>query len=342
MTLRTCDPLSTLPAASLWSRWKLLLVSCLLFAAACQGGWCGVGTGRVQYLSIATGNTGGVYYPYGGGLAKVITDHVPGVQATAEATAASVDNLKLLRDGRADIAFTTADTLAQAVNGEGAFAGNVVPARTLAVLYTNLVHLVTLEGTGVRSIGSLRGRTISTGAAGSGTEITALRILRVVNVDPDRDLVRQALGVSESAGALKDGKIDAFFWMGGVPTPALQDLSHTPGVRMHLVSTGTVMTMLQNRYGPTLYFREDVPAGVYGNPAPVSMTAMANVLVVSRDMPDDLAYSITRAVFEHLDELHAVHPEARKLTVKSAAQPSPAAFHPGAARYYRERGVLAQ
>ena len=299
---------------------------------------CGNGS-RTQYLSIATGNTGGVYYPYGGGLAKIISEHVPGVQATAEASAASIDNLKLLRDGRADLAFTLADTLAEAVNGQGPFAGAAVPARTIAVLYTNYTHVVALEGSRITSLSDLRGRTVSTGAPGSGTELTALRILREARIDPDAALTRQALGVSESAGALKDGKIDAFFWSGGIPTAAIQDLAHTPGVQIRLIPAATVLSMLQNRYGPTLYFAAEIPAGVYGIADPAPTVGVANVLVAHHDMPEDLAYSITRAMFEHLDELVAVHPEARKLSLKTAAQPAPAAFHPGAARFYRERGV---
>ena len=299
---------------------------------------CADGTGT-RYLSIATGNTGGVYYPYGGGLAKIISEHVPGVQATAEASAASIDNLKLLRDGRADLAFTLADTLADAVNGQGAFAGATVPARSIAMLYTNYTHVIALDGAGISSLSDLRGRRVSTGAPGSGTELTALRILREARIDPDRALTRQALGVSESAGALKDGKIDAFFWSGGIPTAAVQDLAHTPGVKIRLVPTSTVLSMLQNRYGPALYFAVEIPTGAYGNLEPAATIGVANVLVAHRDMPEDLAYAITRAMFEHREELAAVHPEARKLSLKTAAQPAPAAFHPGAARFYRERGV---
>src|SRR3954466_4323057 len=131
-----------------------------------------------RFLSIATGGTGGVYYPYGGGLAKVLNENLPNIRATAEVTAASVDNLKLIRDGRADIAFVLADTLADAVSGRGAFQGRPVPAASLAVLYSNFTHVVTLANSGIKSIVDLRGKVVSTGAPGSGTEVIAIRLLR--------------------------------------------------------------------------------------------------------------------------------------------------------------------
>jgi hypothetical protein len=299
---------------------------------------CGGGE-RVQYLSVATGPTGGVYYAYGGGLAKIYSEHLPGVQVTAEATAASVDNLKLIRDRQADVAFTLADTLADAAHGSGAFAGAAVPVRSIASLYLNYVHLVTLEGAGLRALDGLRGRNVSTGQPGSGTEVTALRILRASGLDPDRDLRRQALNPSQSADALRDGKLDAFFWSGGLPTPALQDLAHSPGVRMRLLPNAGVIPALVAAHGP-LYTRLEIPAGSYpGVERPVPVVGVANLLVVREDMPEALAYRLTRVLFERQPELAAIHPEARKLSLDSATKGSPIEFHPGAQRYYREKGV---
>ena len=299
---------------------------------------CG-GPSDVRYLSIATGGTGGVYYPYGGGIAKVLTERLPGVRATAEATAASVDNLKFLREGRADLAFTLADTLADATAGRGAFEGRPVPAATLAVLYANYTHLVTLAGSGIEGIQDLRGRTISTGSPGSGTEITARRLLEAAGLDPARDVRHQGLGVSESAGALKDGKIAAFFWSGGLPTAAVQDLAHTPGVSLRLLPTAHLLPALRRAHGD-LYFELAIPAAAYaGLAAPVPVVGVSNLLVASRALPDDLAYDITRLLFEHRAELAAIHPEARKLSPAEGAGDSPAPFHPGAIRWYREQGL---
>lgn len=311
----------------------------LFLIVACFAVSCSNGGERARFLSIATGGTGGVYYPYGGGVAKVLNEHLPGVRATAEVTAASVDNLKLIRDGRADIAFTLADTLADAVQGRGAFEGRPVPAASLAVLYTNYTHLVTTTGSGIRSVADLRGKTISTGAPGSGTEVIALRVLRAAGIDPAKDVVRQGLGASESAGALKDGKVAAFFWSGGLPTAAVQDLAHSPGMSIDLIAMADLLPVLRRDYGE-LYFQADVLANAYKGVAhPVAVVGVANVLVVNKSMPEPLAYDITRLLFEKKAELAAIHPEAANLSLGRASTGSPAGYHEGALRYYKRAGA---
>ena len=305
----------------------------LLVCASCADR----GHSNARFLSIATGGTGGVYYPYGGGLAKVLNENLPGVRATAEVTAASVDNLKLIRDGRADIAFVLADTLADAVAGRGAFAGRPVPAASLAVLHSNYMHIVTTAASGITTIADLRGKTVSTGAPGSGTEVIAFRVLRAAGLDPDRDVTRQALGATESAGALKDGKIAAFVWTGGLPTAAIQDLAHSQGMTIRLISSGDVLPALQRDYGE-LYFPLAIPAGAYpGVDQPVTVVGIANVLVVNRAMANDLAHDITRVLFEKKSELAAIHPEAAQLSLERGAAGSPAPYHPGALKYYAEQ-----
>jgi TRAP transporter TAXI family solute receptor len=299
----------------------MAILLCSFTTTACH-------SSKSQFVSIATGGTGGVYYPYGGGIAKVLNESVPGVRATAEVTAASVDNLKLIRDGKADIAFALADSLADAVAARGAFAGGPpVPAASLAVLYSNYTQLVTLASSGIATVTGLRGKVVSTGSPGSGTEVIAFRVLRAAGLNPDRDITRQGLGVSESADALRDGKVDAFFWSGGLPTPSVQDLSHSSGITIRMIPSADLVPALTREFGG-LYFPLDIPAGTY--PA---VTAPVN-----RSMSDDLAYKITRALFEHQQELAAIHPEARHLSMKTATSGSPAAFHPGALRYYREAG----
>ena len=311
------------------------MAAILCAAAACSD----AGRPEARFLSIATGGTGGVYYPYGGGIAKILNERLPGVRASAEVTAASVDNLKLIRDRRADVAFTLADTLADAVKGRGAFDGRPVPAVSLAVLYTNYTHLITLASSGIGSIADLRGKVVSSGSPGSGTEIIAVRLLRAAGVDPDREVTRQALGVSESAGALEDGRIAAFFFSGGLPTAAVQDLSHKPGIRIRMLATADLVPILARDHG-SLYFPATIPASAYpGVESPVPVAGVTNVLVVHRDMPDDLAYGITRLLLEQQGELAAIHPEARHLSLQTAAAGSPAEFHPGAIRLYREKGV---
>ena len=282
---------------------------------------------------------GGVYYPYGGGLAKVLNEGIPGIRASAEVTSASVDNLKLIRDGKADIAFALADTVSDAVNGRGAFAGAPVPAVSIAMLYSNYTHLVTLASTGINTVAGLHGKTVSTGSPGSGTEVIAFRVLRAAGLNPDADLTRQGLGASESADALKDGKIAAFFWSGGLPTAAIQDLSHTPGIAIRLIPTGDLVPKLQSEHGD-LYSLLQMPSGAYpGMTEAVPVVGVSNALVVNRSMPEQLAYDITRVLFERQPELARIHPEARNLTLQTAVKGSPAEFHPGALRYYKEKGV---
>lgn len=290
-------------------------------------------------LSIVTGGTGGVYFPLGGGLARLISRNIPNVEATAEVTSASVDNMRLIGAKRADLAFTLADTAYDAVNGLESFRGNPIPAVTLTPLYNNFNHLVTVEGTGINTIADLKGKRVSVGSPGSGTEVTALRLLQAAGVDPDRDIRKDRLGVAQSVDALRDKKIDAFFWSGGLPTSAVLDLAATPGIRIKLIPLDSVLPALQAKYGK-LYFRSTILKEIYpGMTANVATVGVANLLVVHRDFNTELAYQITKLIFEKRAELAQVHQEAANITLTGAAERSPLPFHPGAARYFRERGV---
>lgn len=318
----------------------LAVLAAVAGAAAVACGPPGAG-GLTERLSVATGGTGGVYYPYGGGVAKVISDHLDGVEATAEVTAGTVDNLKFIANRGADLAFVLADSLDDAAQARGAFADfGAVPARALAVLYDNLNQLVTLEGKGIESVADLRDRIVSTGAPGSGTEITALRVLEAVGLNPDADLRKQSLGAAQSVDALKDDKIDAFFWSGGIPTGSVLDLASTPGRTVKLVSNTDTLPFLHERYGDAVYHAVTIPAATYpGMSGDVEAVGVANVLVVHEEMSDDLAYRITRALFDHQNELAAIHPEAEKLSTETAVTGSTVPFHEGAVRYYREQGA---
>jgi uncharacterized protein len=291
-----------------------------------------------QRLSIATGGTGGVFYPYGGGIAKIISESLPGVEATVEVTAASIDNLKFLKQGTSDIAFTMADIAQDALQSRDAFTTfGAVPLRTLAVLYSSYTHLVASEESGITTVAQLKGHVVSVGAAGSGTTTLALRILEAAGLDPKRDLRRQNLGVAQSVDAMKDGKIDAFFWNGGLPTASVLDLVNTPGITVRFISTDTLLPRLEQMFGPGLYYRENIPKTTYKMNADASVIAVANLLVVSETMAEPLAYDITRLLFDKQKELAAIHPQARSLNLKAAVSGSPIPFHPGAIRLYRER-----
>ena len=289
-------------------------------------------------LSIATGGTGGVYYPYGGALANVLSDAIEGIEVTAEVTAASVDNMLLIETQDADLAFVLADTAADAAAGRPPFE-QAIPAQALATLYNNYTHLVTTEGSGIETLADLAGKRVSTGSAGSGTEVIANRLLEAAGLNPDQDIQREQLGASESADAMRDGQIDAFFWSGGLPTAAVTDLAASPNVDFKLLPNGEFTDELQAAYG-AFYGTATVPAGTYpGQDEDVEVVVVPNVLVVNEAMDEQLAYDITKAMFEHQDDLAAAHPAAAELTIESAVLNSPLPLHPGAARYYEEQGV---
>lgn len=315
----------------------LAMLAALTPAAGCGRGPSPGPGGTVTRLSIATGGTGGVYYVLGGGLARLLSRELPGVEATAEVTSASVENMHLLHQRSADVAFCLADTAYDAANGRDRFSERL-PVRTLAVLYDNMTHLVVAAESPIRSVPHLRGRRVSAGSPNSGTELIAERTLRVAGLDPGRDVTRERLGASESASALKDGKIDAFFWSGGVPTAAVLELASTPGLRIRLVGLEDTVPRLVQAYGP-LYAVATVPAEAYPGVPETRVSSVANLLMVHEDMPEELAYGIVRTLFEKKDELVAVHPEARRLDLTRAATGSPVSYHRGAVRFYKEKGV---
>jgi TRAP transporter TAXI family solute receptor len=290
-------------------------------------------------LSIATGGTGGVYYPLGGGLAALISKHLPNTEATAEVTTASVDNVKLLHSNRVALAFCLPDSALDGFNGQLKGFKEKANIRTLLTLYSNLMHAVTIDGAGIKSITDLKGKRVSTGAPGSGTELTALRVLEAYGLAPKDFATQERLGASESAGALKDRKIDAFFWDGGLPTGAVLDLAATPGIKISLIPHGDAVQKMTAKYGP-LYFVANVPKGTYkGADEDVPVAGARNLLLVNEKMDENLAYQLTKLTLEHTADLVAVHKAASEISLKNAVVGSPLPFHPGALRYFKEKGV---
>jgi TRAP transporter TAXI family solute receptor len=295
---------------------------------------------QAQNLSIATGGTGGVYYPMGGGLAAVLSKHVAGMSATAEVTGGSVDNLNLINSGKPYLAFTMADAAKDALDGDGKFKGKKVDLKTLLVLYPNRMHVVTVESTGIKSMKDLKGKRISTGSPGSATEVMAFRLLEAAGLDKDKDVKRERLGVSESVNAIKDRKIEAFFWVGGLPTAAVTDLANSPGMKIAMIDHAGEVAAMNKQYG-NLYFKDVIPMATYSGMAKDNQIAsVANILVANGKMSDDEAYKIVKAIFDHKPELVRTHQEYATLSEKdqkSASTPIP--FHPGAAKYLKEKGV---
>ena len=290
-------------------------------------------------IAIATGSPGGVYYPLGEAIARIVARYVPGAQASVTPTGGSVANMQMIDAGSAALAFTMADSAWDAYQGLDHFGGHRVPVRTLAVFYPNRMHVVTLEGTGITRFADLKGKRVSTGAPGGGTEVMALRLMEAEGLSP-RDIVRVQLPVAESAAALKRGAIDAMFWVGGVPTPSITELALTAGRPMHLIDHGEAAERMRARYGPIYIASRILPNAYPGQRVESSNVDVWNLLVVPASMDEKLAYEITRALFEHKDELVQVHKDAAMIELANqTANASPIPYHPGALRFYREKGV---
>ena len=295
---------------------------------------------QAQNISIATGGTGGVYYPLGGGMAAVLSKYVPGIQATAEVTGGSVANLQLIGTGKPYLGMTMADATLDAYKGEDKFKGKPVPVRTLIVMYPNRMHVVTVEGTGINTMKDLKGKRVSTGSGGSATEVMAFRVIEAAGLDKDRDMKRERLGVAESVNAIKDRKIDAFFWVGGLPTAAVTDLANTPGVKLKLVDHADLVPAMNKKHG-NLYMADLIPKDTYrGMDKDNRIATVNNLLVAHENMDDKTAYAIVKAVFDHKDELVRTHKEAENIKLENQkAGASPVPWHPGALKYFAEKGI---
>ncbi len=298
---------------------------------------------HAQNLSIATGGTGGVYYPLGGGMAAVLSKYVNGMQATAEVTGGSVANLQLISTGKPYIALSMTDAALDALKGEDKFKGKPVPVRTLMILYPNRMHVVTIEGTGINSVKDLKGKRVSTGSGGSATEVMAFRVIEAGGLDKDRDMRRERLGVAESVAALKDRKIDAFFWVGGLPTAAVTDLANSPGVKIKMIDHADLVPAMNKKYG-NLYVKDAISKDVYkGMDKDNQQATVMNILVSHEKMDDKTAYNIVKAIFDHRDELIRVHKEAENFKLENQkASASALPWHPGAVKYFAEKGVKIQ
>jgi uncharacterized protein len=289
-------------------------------------------------ISVATGGMGGVYFVIGGGIASILTKYA-GVEAAAEVTAASVDNCKLLGAKKTDIGLVIADTGFDAYKGTGIFKGKTLPLRTICTVYPHFNHVVTVEGKGIKSVADLKGKRVSTGAPGSGTEVIALRILEAAGINHEKDIKKDRLGASESAGALKDGKIDAYFWSGGVPTASVLDLAASPGTKIVIIAHADLVDKMNAKYGP-IYYKTVMPKKVYtGVDVDVPVSGVANLLMCHQDMDEQLAYTITKTIFEQQNELIAIHSEGKNINIKDNAQNKFVPYHKGAAKYFKEKGI---
>ncbi len=289
-------------------------------------------------LSIGTGGTGGVWYPLGGAMANILSKSVPGMQVTAEVTGGSVDNITLIRTGQSALGFSMVDAAWDAYRGQGKFKQKV-ELRTLAVFYPQKNHVVTLEGSGIEKMADLKGKRVSVGSPGSGSEIIALRLLEAYGINPDKDIIKQRLGVAEAVNALKDRKIDAFIHNAAMPIPAVTDLGATPGVRIRLIDHADAVAAMNRKFGP-LYSAGAVPAKTYpGQSRDATTVDVWAVLLTNEKMSDKIAYDIVKTLFEKKPDLLLVAKDAEYMTYENQfSGNTPIPFHPGALKYMAEKG----
>lgn len=297
-------------------------------------------------FSIATGGTGGVWYPLGGAISSVVTKNVANTEATSEATTAAIDNLKLLVANKAGMSFSYDYHVIWANEGKlTAVSDQKQPVRIVMAFYEQPLHVVTKEGTGIKTLADLKGKRVSTGAPNSGTEEQADYVLKALGIDWNKDLAREKLGATESVAALKDGKIDAFFWSGAVPTSSIIDLASTPGLKMVLLPISGDLAQKIVAANPGVFHKSKFAKGAYaGVDADVETLAITAVLNTMESFPADRLYQIVSEIFDKKAEIAAVWKAANNLTPESSlAQLGPEAqkyLHSGAAKYFREKGAL--
>src|SRR5687767_4191958 len=235
---------------------------------------------------------------------------------------------------------TMADAGQDALQGKDKFSCKPVPIRTLLVMYPNRMHVVTVDGTGIDKMSDLKGKRVSTGSPGSATEVMAFRVIEAAGLDRDKDMRRDRLGVAESGNALKDRKIDAFFWVGGLPTAAVTDLAATPGVKIKLIDHADLVPAMNKKYG-NLYVEDAIPRATYpGMAADNKQATVMNILVANAALSDQVVYNIVKTIFDKREDLIAAHKEAANIKLESQkAAASPIPWHPGALKYFKEKGV---
>ncbi|MBN1102541.1 MAG: TAXI family TRAP transporter solute-binding subunit, partial [Deltaproteobacteria bacterium] len=281
----------------------------------------------------------------GGAIGGVVGKKVPNTEATAEATTAAIDNLKLLTAGRAGMAFAYDYHVVQVNAGQVPGVSGKHKVRLVLGFYEQPLHIVTKDGTGVKSLMDLKGKRVSTGSPNSGTEEQADYVLRALGIDWSKDFTREKLGAKESVAALKDGKIQAFFWSGAVPTSSIIDLSSTPGLKMLLLPVVGEDAKRIMKTNPGVFHSTAFTKGSYtGLESDVPTIAITAVLTTMDTFPQDKLYLTLKAIFDSQAELSAVWKGATKLTPKKAVQQvtpdSLKYLHPGAKKFYKEKGAL--
>ena len=309
-----------------------ILVICLIAVGLASAAMAG----EMKYV-LATGGTAGTYYPYGGAMSKIWNSKIPGMNVTAQATGASVENIRLMNKDEVELALVQSDTIDFAFNAKETFKEKLTKMAVVAVLYPELIHIVVRGELDVKSFSGLRGKKVGVGAPGSGTEANFRQLLDVYKMTKD-DVSTQFLSFAESADQFKDRRIDAFMVTGGVPTSAIMDVATQRDIKI-LAIDDTMISIMTSKY-PFLAGAV-IPANSYkGVTADVKTVAVNAVLIAHPKLSETVVYNMTKALFENQAELAAAHAKGKVLSLQGAATGVSIPFHPGAAKYYREKGIL--
>jgi TRAP transporter TAXI family solute receptor len=285
-------------------------------------------------MTIATGNSTGVYYALGGGLASVISANTK-IKATAAETGASVQNIQQLVDKKYDIAFSLADTAADAVQGKGAFDGKKADVKALARIYSNYTQVVVSTKSGINSVEDFKGKRISTGSPKSGTEVIANRLIETAGLQPG-DVKAQRLDLAKTVDGMKDGSIDGLVWSGGLPTGGITDLVSSMKGQVKFVDITPLLPKMQEIN--SVYAEGTIPAATYGTDADAKTIVVPNDLLVRSDFADNNACALTKLLFDKKADLVKVHVAAKELDPKTAADTAPVELHPGSKRALDQLG----
>ncbi len=291
---------------------------------------------KTTFISIGTGGTGGIYYPYGGGVAEIWSKHVKDIKAVAEVTGASVENVKLAHKGETVVGEVMGDVAVAGFNGLDKFNGKKHDILTMALMYPNLIQVVALKSTGISDINQVKGRSISTGSPGSGTNFMAETILKALDITPD-DYKDSRLSFTESANALRDGTIDVGFWSVGPGTSSILDLATTHDIHMlGFTPEQTERILAANQ----TYSAVELAGGTYrGIDQPVPTIGVWNVMICQASLDTEMVYNLAKALFEHNDYLQKIHSVAAYTTPINAVKYSPIPLHPGTIKYLEEKGI---
>ncbi|SEB20675.1 hypothetical protein SAMN05421743_12840 [Thalassobacillus cyri] len=329
-----------------WMLTFAMMLTLSLFLAACGGGTADNGgeggeegggdEGGTTFLNILTGGSQGTYYPLGGSFATIINSNVDGAEANAVSTGASVENMKKLRDGDGELAFTQTDIASYAANGEVMFDEAIEGVQAIGTLYPETIQIVTTKDTGIETVEDLKGKVVSVGAPGSGTYANAKNILEIHGITMD-DIEKRDLEFGDSTSGIQDGTIDAAFITSGTPTGAVESLAATTDVNIVTFGDGKIQELIDK---VPFYSEDEIPSGTYGLDEAVQTVAVQAMLVTTSDMDENTVYDITKSIFENTDQI--THSKGEVITAESALKGVGIDVHPGAQKYFDEVGVSAE